>query len=189
MGDWVRDGGRLCLDLVNTLRDRYRGGRELLVSPDLLADWLREVGLLASSQPAEAHVASAVQLREAVDRAVRARAEGSVITEHDVELINEVARGENREAVQLRVGRGGSVAAVRPEPRDLVRAALAAVAVDAIELLATEPFPRVAICAFDRCGLRFLDTSPARNRQWCSMTRCGNRAKARQHYARRKAGA
>ncbi|WP_211299708.1 CGNR zinc finger domain-containing protein, partial [Amycolatopsis lexingtonensis] len=25
---------------------------------------------------------------------------------------------------------------------------------------------------------------PRRNRQWCSMSRCGNRAKARAHYAR-----
>ncbi|GAA4618163.1 CGNR zinc finger domain-containing protein [Saccharopolyspora hordei] len=189
MSDWVRDGGRLCLDLVNTLRDRYGGGRELLVSPDLLADWLREVGLLADGRPSDAHLASAVALREAIDRAVLARADRAIPAGPDVELINAAARGENREALQLRVGRDGSVAAVRPQPRDPVRAALAAVAVDAIELLATEPFPRVAVCAFHRCGLRFLDTSPARNRQWCSMARCGNRAKARQHYARRRAGA
>ncbi|MGI8306911.1 CGNR zinc finger domain-containing protein [Saccharopolyspora hattusasensis] len=30
-------------------------------------------------------------------------------------------------------------------------------------------------------------SSQARNRQWCSVARYGNRAKARQHYARRKA--
>ncbi|RKT86750.1 Conserved protein containing a Zn-ribbon-like motif, possibly RNA-binding [Saccharopolyspora antimicrobica] len=188
MGDWVHDGGRLCLDLVNTLRDRYRGGRELLVAPDALAEWLREVGLRAESSPAEAHVAAARELREAIDRAVNARAQGAVIAASDVELINAVARGENRAAVQLRLGAGGVVEAFRSEPQDPVRAALAEVAVDAIELLATDPFPRVAVCAFHLCGLRFLDTSPARNRQWCSMTRCGNRAKARQHYARRKGG-
>ncbi|MDA3647610.1 ABATE domain-containing protein [Saccharopolyspora indica] len=187
MGDWVHDGGRLCLDLVNTLRDRYRGGRELLIAPEALAEWLREVGLRADSSPVEAHVAAARELREAICQAVDARAQGSVIAASDVELINEAARGDDRAAVQLRAEPDGSVAAFRPEPRDPVRTALAEVAVDAIELLAAEPFPRVAVCAYHRCGLRFLDTSPARNRQWCSMARCGNRAKARQHYARRKA--
>ncbi|MGW1676212.1 CGNR zinc finger domain-containing protein [Saccharopolyspora sp. NPDC002376] len=186
MSDWIWDGGRLCLDLVNTLRDRYRGGRELLVAPDLLAEWLHEVGL-DTSAPTGEHVSTARELREAIDRAVHARAQGTAIAESDVELINEVARGESP-AIQLRVGLDGSVTTFRPDPQDPVSAALAAVAVDAIELLAAEPFPRVAVCAYHRCGLRFLDTSPARNRQWCSMARCGNRAKARQHYARRKTG-
>lgn len=188
MGDWVWDGGRPCLDLVNTLRDRYRGGRELLVAPDRLAEWLREAGLHADGVPSGAHVEFACELREAIDRALQARAQGLGIAESDVDLINGAAGAENRAAVRLRVRSDGSVEAWRPPPEDPVRAALAAVAVDAIELLATEPFPRIAVCAFHLCGIRFLDVSPARNRQWCSMARCGNRAKARQHYARRKAG-
>jgi predicted RNA-binding Zn ribbon-like protein len=186
MSDWVWDGGRPCLDLVNTLRDRYRGGRELLVAPDRLAEWLREAGLRADGAPTDAHVGFARDLREAIDRALQARVQGLVIAESDVELINEAARAENRAAAQLRVRSDGSAAVWRPQPEDPVRAALAAVAVDAIELLATEAFPRIAICAFHLCGIRFLDASPTRNRQWCSMARCGNRAKARQHYARRK---
>ncbi|WP_258564638.1 CGNR zinc finger domain-containing protein [Streptomyces himalayensis] len=34
------------------------------------------------------------------------------------------------------------------------------------------------------CALRFLDRSPAHNRRWCSMSRCGNRTKVRLHQAR-----
>ena len=33
-------------------------------------------------------------------------------------------------------------------------------------------------------GIRFAGRSPARNRQWCSMRRCGDRAKARRHDTR-----
>ncbi|MFF6787082.1 CGNR zinc finger domain-containing protein [Streptomyces sp. NPDC012510] len=36
----------------------------------------------------------------------------------------------------------------------------------------------------DTCVLRFLDRSPAHNRRWCSMSRCGNRTKVRLHQAR-----
>ncbi|GGI95751.1 hypothetical protein GCM10011581_36120 [Saccharopolyspora subtropica] len=187
MGEWIWDGGRPSLDLVNTLRDRWRDGRELLVDADALVEWLRAAGLLAEGVAAPEHVALARKLREAIDRAVQARVQGRVIDDADVARINDAARSSHHAAAQLRVQPDGSVVAWQPSPPDPVRAALAAVAADAIDLLATEPFPRVAVCAWHRCGVRFLDTSPARNRQWCSMSRCGNRAKARQYYARRKA--
>lgn len=43
---------------------------------------------------------------------------------------------------------------------------------------------RVRVCAGERRGWLFLDTSKSGSRRWCSMEGCGNRAKARQHYAR-----
>ncbi|MET9792764.1 CGNR zinc finger domain-containing protein [Streptomyces canus] len=43
---------------------------------------------------------------------------------------------------------------------------------------------RVRVCRTDECALRFVDHSPARNRRWCSMSRCGNRRKVRLHQAR-----
>jgi predicted RNA-binding Zn ribbon-like protein len=49
---------------------------------------------------------------------------------------------------------------------------------------------RVRICAAaDRCAWLFLDTSRNATRRWCDMTLCGNRAKARRHYARTTAAA
>ncbi|WP_225886448.1 CGNR zinc finger domain-containing protein [Streptomyces canus] len=43
---------------------------------------------------------------------------------------------------------------------------------------------RVRVCGADRCALRLLDRSPARNRRWCSMSRCGNRTEVRLHQPR-----
>ncbi|MFH8834731.1 CGNR zinc finger domain-containing protein [Streptomyces lincolnensis] len=43
---------------------------------------------------------------------------------------------------------------------------------------------RVRVCGADECALRFVDRSPARNRRWCSMSRCANRTKVRLHQAR-----
>ena len=183
MAEWVWDGGRPCLDLVNTFRDRYLSGRELLREPADLAEWLRRTGL-ADAAPTVAQLHAARELREAVDRAVRAESPDSA----DVELINGFARDRHCAATEIRLARDGSAVAWTPPPPDPVQAALGALAADAVDLVTSDPSPAVRVCAADRCGIRFVDGSPARNRQWCSMARCGNREKARLHYARRKAG-
>jgi len=45
---------------------------------------------------------------------------------------------------------------------------------------------RVRRCANPECGWLFLDDSRAGKRRWCSMSACGNRAKARRHYHKSK---
>ncbi|WP_368425552.1 CGNR zinc finger domain-containing protein [Tistlia sp.] len=58
----------------------------------------------------------------------------------------------------------------------------------ASECLLTLEAGRIKACPGERCGWIFLDESPNNRRRWCSMATCGNRDKARRHYARRKAG-
>jgi predicted RNA-binding Zn ribbon-like protein len=174
MTDWIRDGGRACVDFVNTLRDRKTGPRELLDSPAQLAEWL---GL--AEQPTPTQLRAARDLREAIDRALLRQ-------EPDIALLNRWSRAAHRPAVEVRVSADGELVAWRSPPADPVRAALGALAVDAIDLLTARPAARIKVCGSDRCGLRFVDASPAANRQWCSMSRCGNREKARQHYLRRR---
>jgi predicted RNA-binding Zn ribbon-like protein len=54
----------------------------------------------------------------------------------------------------------------------------------ATDLLTSDRLQRVRSCTNERCGWLFLDLSRNRSRRWCSMADCGNRAKARRHYAR-----
>ncbi len=54
------------------------------------------------------------------------------------------------------------------------------------QLLTSPDVARVKTCANDRCGWLFLDASRKHNRKWCEMGVCGNRAKARRFYRRRK---
>lgn len=61
---------------------------------------------------------------------------------------------------------------------------LGAAAVDAIEVLANAPAGRLRQCSADNCRLLFVDTSRPGNRRWCSMQRCGNRAKVAAHRTR-----
>jgi predicted RNA-binding Zn ribbon-like protein len=50
-------------------------------------------------------------------------------------------------------------------------------------------FDRAKLCEARECGWIFYDSSRSRRRRWCSMAICGNRAKARRHYAQSKEGA
>jgi predicted RNA-binding Zn ribbon-like protein len=53
------------------------------------------------------------------------------------------------------------------------------------DLLAGEHLTRVRLCANAKCRWLFLDDSKSANRRWCSMSSCGNRAKAHRHYMRK----
>lgn len=64
------------------------------------------------------------------------------------------------------------------------QAALAVLARDAIDLITGADLAMVKECVAPECRTLFLDNSRGARRQWCSMTRCGNRAKARAHAAR-----
>ncbi|MFF5986051.1 CGNR zinc finger domain-containing protein [Prauserella flavalba] len=178
--EWVFDGGRPCLHLVNTLRDRHRGGRELLTTPAALTEWLGLAGY--GGRATAADLATALELREAVDRVSRAVSAGERPDRADVTVLNTVAA--SAPAPALRLDADGTPRRTVQGGTGRVTTALAMLAVDAIELVTTSPCVR--ICAADDCGLRFADSSPKRSRQWCSMARCGNRAKARAHYARRQ---
>jgi predicted RNA-binding Zn ribbon-like protein len=56
----------------------------------------------------------------------------------------------------------------------------------ASQLLVSPELQHVNACANDRCGWIFVDTSRTHNRKWCEMSVCGNRAKARRFYERRR---
>jgi predicted RNA-binding Zn ribbon-like protein len=60
------------------------------------------------------------------------------------------------------------------------------VARSAADLLMSADLTRVRKCASEKCDWLFLDASRNRSRRWCDMAVCGNRAKARRNYARRR---
>ncbi len=58
----------------------------------------------------------------------------------------------------------------------------------AAKLLLSDEVGRIKKCADESCGWLFIDGSKNRSRKWCDMKDCGNRAKARRHYQRVRAG-
>src|SRR5512132_3791611 len=70
---WYWLGGRPAIDLVNTLRERWRRRVETLVTPDDLGLWLVRAQLLPAPQRVTpARLRDARELREAIDLCVQA---------------------------------------------------------------------------------------------------------------------
>jgi predicted RNA-binding Zn ribbon-like protein len=65
-------------------------------------------------------------------------------------------------------------AAARP-----VEAILGPIALSALGLLSQADLSRVKQCPGEACGWLFFDTTKNKNRRWCEMEVCGNRAKQR----------
>ncbi|MEA2278426.1 MAG: hypothetical protein QOC78_3386 [Solirubrobacteraceae bacterium] len=193
---WYWLGGRPALDLVNTLRERWRRQVETLVSPDDLALWLVRADLLAEPRTvADALLHEARELREAIDVGVRAVVAHEPVPPDAVALIDRwLIHAGTRPRLAIgpagrpMLGRAplvvGDGSASDP---DAPRRALGVIALDAARMLGTtDEAARVRICASETCSARFYDRSPAARRRWCSMAACGNEAKARRHRARRR---
>lgn len=196
--------GRLCLDFSNTVAthpptpDAVQDP-PLLAYPDLL-EWVRQAGLLddhsrlrlaalARDWPVAARAVfdRAVVLREGIYRLCLACLEpGSAPAPRDTALLE----GLLPEAVaHSRLRSAARVYEWVWEGMDAnLEAPLWPIAISAVRLLASADAARVQRCASDRCDWLFIDTSRNHSRRWCSMSGCGNRAKARRHYAKRSAG-
>jgi predicted RNA-binding Zn ribbon-like protein len=182
---WYWLGGRPALDLVNTLRERWRRGVETLTSTTDLGLWLVQAELVPEApRVSSALLDDARDLREAIDLCVRAAIAGDPAPRA---AVREIDRWLPDAAPRLRLtfGDEGMPALDERRPSDPARAAVAAIALDAAQMLGTEEQARrVRICASETCSARFYDRSPAAQRRWCSMALCGNEAKARRHRAR-----
>jgi predicted RNA-binding Zn ribbon-like protein len=175
--------GRLCLAFCATVGERWRRSFERLRAPDDLGRWLVQAGLGEGAVPVTTEVLDeARELREAVYRLVRAAMAGQRGQPADRELVNAAAR---HPAVALQFDRDGDRRLWTGE--DPARAGLAAVAVDAVELLTGADVGRVRECGAADCALLFVDSSRPGRRRWCSEGACGTRARSAAYRARRSA--
>ena len=183
---WYWLGGRPALDLVNTLRERWRRQVETLVTPDDLALWLAQAGVLGGAGAVtDELLAQARDLREAIDACVQATVDGAPLDPAAVGHIDGWLRhAAGRPHLALAPG-GVAVLGERAEEGQATRRALGEIALDAARMIgAPDQRVRVRVCASETCSARFYDRSPAGRRRWCSMRTCGNEAKARRHRAK-----
>jgi predicted RNA-binding Zn ribbon-like protein len=177
---FVYVAGRQCLNFVGTMKHRHSSREELLTEPALLSDWAVQAGLLDGAVAVtDDDLAAAIELREAVYRTIVARLDGHRPQPADVELLNERASQPQLTPRLLRTGatcREGTPAQL-----------LASLAADLLDLLAGPDIENVKRCAHPKCTRLYLDASRAKNRQWCGMGTCGNRAKVQAFRARQRA--
>ena len=177
---FVYVSGRRCLDFAGTLKFRTSAREELLTEPDRLSAWAVQAGLVDADMAVTADdLTAAIELREAIYRVVTARLEQRPLDAADAELINERA---SQRGLTPRLGADGSTRR-DGTPSQL----LATLAADLLDLLAGGDIDNVKGCAHVNCTRLYLDSSRAKNRHWCGMGTCGNKAKVQAFRARQRA--
>lgn len=184
-------GGRLCLDLPNTVSNR---GSDAPV--DHLRSYADVLAWAGQARAAPADVVRALRRRAAADPAAARRALAATVALREIlfRLFGAVAhqrrpRAEDLAALNAAIPeafarsrltrtRGGYT--LRAEARgDNLASPLAPVVTSAIDLLTSSDADRVRSCAADACEWLFMDTTKNRTRRWCDMKVCGNREKVR----------
>lgn len=181
MGDPAADprplvGEPVGVDLLNTVWRDEGVEHDLLATADGLEVWLTTHGFDGAAGDESLHralVAARGALRAHVDGLLAPPVPPSAVAALDRVLGHgRLARGIGERGPETRV--------VVADPAWLPAWTAAE---DYLRLLERDP-DRLRRCAHPDCVLHFYDTSKRGDRRWCSMSACGNRAKAARHYAR-----
>jgi predicted RNA-binding Zn ribbon-like protein len=175
--EWWFDSGATALDFAYTGAMGGNPAWETMHSADNLATWLDHRFAGVGDAVSERELTDGLALRAAIARMAVAASRDEAPSADDVDIVNLFAATPDIPPVLA----GGSRQAGRTRAR--AGQALSAMAREAVELFADEQRERIRLCADPTCGLVFYDESRSNNRRWCSMKRCGNRAKVRTHRA------
>lgn len=184
-----RIGGHVAVDLLNTVSWRLDPDRrrEHLHSYPLLLQWARAVDVLTTAETAtlehdaaEHPAAAAEELSRLL--ALRENLYAALVDSKDPDLLTDTYRRVLATTSLTREDQtwawlDNGLALSTPGDR-LVRRA--------VDLLRDPLIIHFHQCHDVHCGWVYLDTSPRKDRRWCSSADCGNRNRARRHYAQRR---
>ncbi|HJQ57381.1 MAG TPA: ABATE domain-containing protein [Vineibacter sp.] len=176
-------GSEAPTDELTSLEDvlAWHGARTVVPAETLAAmrGWWRERPRIATTAFSEA-----LAMRESLYRLFGAIAGGAAPSERDLGKLNRALSGTPARAQLRRMesGYAWQVPRLRPAVGDL----LAPVLWSAADLLTSARLPRLRLCANDKCLYLFVDDSRTGTRRWCTMSTCGNRAKAHRHYIKNR---
>lgn len=186
------NGNRLCLDYLNTIRNRFRDPAESYLQNmnDLLYWGHKKAGILNDTQYAlmcerpgmDAFYAYAMELRTRLDDIFYPLSQGGQPAAGALSAFNEILRFY-RAHEEVAPGKEGFETSYTWDPGDFHQL-IARIVASAHELLTSCQLDRLGACP--RCGWVFLDTCKSGKRRWCSMEECGSAAKAKEYYHRTK---
>jgi predicted RNA-binding Zn ribbon-like protein len=153
---------------------------QTLLRPSLLDDWAADVVGVAGLQATDDDLELALRLQAAIWGVADALIDRRPVPEGDREVLNELAAHQSL-VPKLLPGPTRTWVGVQG-----ARSLLSSIARDAIDVLGGPRGARLKRCEGSRCALLFVDTSRSGRRRWCSMERCGNRAKVAAYRRRRK---
>ncbi|WP_244130603.1 CGNR zinc finger domain-containing protein [Burkholderia pyrrocinia] len=170
-------GSEAPTETFGTMDDLLAWCREQAGVPAGLADRCRVRGV-GEGEPAM--LARALALREALYRLFHAQAERREPQADDLGLLGGFLAEASPRVALARVD-GGYAWRIADAGATLA-GLLSPVLWSAIDLLGGARLAKVKRCANDACQWLFIDDSKNGSRRWCSMSSCGNRAKAYRHY-------
>lgn len=190
--------GRLCLDFINTVEwHSSENHREDLNSFDDLMMWSERIGILMKSEvkklrrmaakdPSEAETVlkKSIELREVVYRILSSVTAGDNPKKEDLSKFNKNLSNTMIQSRIVKTKTGFSWNLIGD--KNSLDWMINPVVRSAADLLVSDELDRVKKCADPQCGELFLDVTRNKSRRWCDMNDCGNRAKARRFYKRKK---
>ena len=175
--------GHPFLSFLNTVSDdgKSRQANSFETAPGLV-DILTAEGFLAPSDPlSQSQMHTLLTLRETAYAALSAIAAGRSPGREDALFLTDAIKAVYAEA-ELVIGPEGLRVGASPLGRLHEQLVLS---LD--DLLRSDLFGRLRECK--RCSHLFIDKGRGVGRRWCSMSRCGNRAKAESFRARQRKAA
>ena len=187
-------GNDRCLDFINTEVRANDQSLDLLTEFDDVLAWLAQGNILdaeeakalgkrwAGKPEAEKTLRQARELRVILRLMVERITHGKSVPQIAIEAINDLLRNQVG-YTELRRAKGNFEKRYHlnfDDPRRL----LIPLAESATDLLCYADFSLIKQCENPACVLYFYDTTKNHTRRWCSMSMCGNRAKAAAHYRR-----
>jgi predicted RNA-binding Zn ribbon-like protein len=175
---WWFDSGAAALDFAYTGAMGDNPAWEILHEADDLSSWLHGRFEQLDGSATDRDLTDAKALRAAIARSATGASRGQSPAAEDIDVINLFAATPDIPPILA----GGTRQAGRSRAR--VGQTLSELAREAVILFADDAADRIRECSADDCAIVFYDESRSNNRRWCSMQRCGNRAKVRAHRAK-----
>jgi predicted RNA-binding Zn ribbon-like protein len=153
---------------------------ETLHEPKDLEQWAGDVLGATRVRATRSSVSEAKRLRAAIWNAAAAVMDGRAVPTSDRSTLNAFAAAPS---LAPRLDPDGTRSW---ESSAAASALFSSLARDMIEVATGQLASRVKRCEGANCAIPFVDTSRPGSRRWCSMDRCGNRAKVAAHRRRNR---
>jgi predicted RNA-binding Zn ribbon-like protein len=179
------DGGRPCLDFVNTIHDRFAGvPLDYLATPQQYLEWCLRARLIEREEAGHIAVTAGVVdeariFREHLHALLSARIDGTAVPES---ARRECDRWLHQAWADLSLDTSSPQGVSWSRSAADSRLPLKRIALSALDVLRTAEPNRLKRCASsDSCGWLFYDDSKGGQRRWCAMEVCGTLEKMRRY--------
>ncbi len=174
----------LAVDFTNTSIVDHGEEIDLLENTEDLVNWAGEAGFIIKSETSSTDMATTKELRNAIRELLIAKLDDTPTPSKPLNILNIwLPKG----LIEQRLDETEGQFVLSPSHNELsVEMLLGRIAHSAALLLSSTNITKLKRCANSKCVMKFVDISRSGKRRWCSMTACGNRAKAATHYLNSK---